>query len=247
MIFLGILIIIFCIFIVFNKESFSNVVGYNNIFIPVNRIPSAYDNETKEITNIFNKLFKQDLCNFDLSTYKLYNNYIEFPFNNIIKKMLSDYLKKSVDKFKKDKIEINSDINHMYWKDVNNDRLFIFNVNLLNNTHFLTRNIQVKIIIKNIKDFMNNDNYRTDIPAAKLILSTDILCIKLDVDNYSKIEDTIQGFDNLQPNFYNIKNSLYLMDPFITSGKDMFITQHMNDEFKKQIKIHEELMKNMNK
>jgi hypothetical protein len=235
----------------FNKftEKFTsnyNIVGYNNLSLPIKIIPSIYDNETIEITKLLDNIFKVSNCDFDLSKYTIYSTYIEFPFNNIIKKMIADYIKNNIDTFTNDKIEINSDINHLYWKNEGDDRLFIFNVNLLNNTRFMVRNIQVKILIKNIKKFMNDNDYKTNIPAATLISSTDILCIKLDTDNYLRNTD-INGFDKLKEPYYQIKNKLFLMDPFLTSGDNIKVTYNMKTLFKEQIKIREELMKTIKK
>jgi hypothetical protein len=248
MIFVLIIIaIILYIYVSRNNEQFIEeiVVGYNHINVPLNKIPTAYDNETRELTDIFSRLFKDEDNNFDLATYNLYSDYIEFPFNNIIKKMIADYIK-NVGVFNKDKIEINADINRLYWKNDGNNRLFIFNVNLLNNTRFMTRNIQVKIMIKNINNFTNGNDYRTDVPSATLTSSTDMLYIKLDTDNYfSKIKDNYTGIDKLEPNYYNIKNTLFLMDPFLTSGNNMILTNDMKTNFQTQIASHEELMKSM--
>jgi len=247
-----ILSILLLLFIIYKckecKEQYKDTVGYNNSSVLSNKILSIYESETLEITSIFNELFKNSDCDFDTSTYLMHGTYIEFPFNNIIKKMISDYLKENVSKFKKDKIEINADINHMYWKNTGNDRLFIFNVNLLNNTRFMTRNIVVKILIKDIKNFMNDNDYKTDIPALTLVLSTNILCIKLDTDNYISEISSYTGFDKLEPQYYQIKNGLHLMSPFMTSSNDLIITDNMKIDFKNKLDINVENLKNkMNK
>lgn len=208
-----IIIILILIYILYITKEHFEIVGYNNSVLPIKEIPTIYENETTQVTTLFNNIFKNKDCDFDTSTYTMYSDYIEFPFNNIIKKMIGDYL--SLNVFNS-KIEVNSDINHLYWKDTGLDRLFIFNVNLLNKTHFMIRNIQVKILIKNIKDFINENYYRTDIPSSTLISSTDIVCIKLDTDNYLS-NNNINGFDELNPEYYEIKNTLHLMAPFLTS------------------------------
>lgn len=240
------LLLVFVIYI-YNqcKEGYKNVdtVGYNNSFVISNDIVSIYDRETLDLTNIFSDLFKDSDCDFDTDTYLVYGTYIEFPFNDIIKRIICDYLKKNVSKFKKDKIEINADINHMYWKNINDDRLFIFNVNLLNSTNFMTRNIKVKILIKNINNFMNGNDYKTNVLFSTLLLSTNILCIKLDKDNYVSKSSLYTGFDKLDPEYYEIKNQLHLMAPFMTSSSDLIITNNMKINFQNKLSTNYEKIK----
>lgn len=225
------------------KEGYKDIdiVGYNNSYVIPNEIISIYESETLDLTSVFRNLFND--YDFDTSTYLVYTTYIEFPFNNIIKKIILDYLKENVKRFKKDKIEINSNINHMYWKNIGDDRLFIFNVNLLNSTNFMTRNIKVKILIKNIRNFMNDDNYKTNVPSLTLMLSTTILCIKLDTDNYVSKFSSYTGFDKLDPGYYKIKNALHLTSPFITSSSDLIITNNMKINFQKKLDTNSKILK----
>ena len=248
------ILLLFCLILVIlltHKiyENFTdNIVGYNSISVPANPVPTVYETETKTLSNILRQLLPDSDLDYTKNGYILHNDYIPFPLNNPIKKMLSDYIKKNVSLFKEDKIEINTDLHNIYWKDDGIDRLFIFNVNLLNNTHFVTRNIRVKILVKNIKQFLQNSektNYRTDIPSATLINSTKIMSIRLDMDMFSLF--SIKGTDMLRPNYYEIKNYLYLMDPFVTSGRDMIINDKMKKDFIPVLEAHEKLLKELSK
>lgn len=238
-----------------SKEHYvTDVVAYNNVRVPTYIIPSILETETKELTKLFQALSKDS--DFKIDKYNIQNPYLPFPFNNPLKKFVIDYLKQNVEEYKEHKLEITSDLNDVYWLDVDNDRLFIFNVNLVNNTKFMTRNIVVKLRIKNIKQFIKGPedysvnervdpknaltNYKTNIPVATLLNSTEMLGIQLGRMNI--VLEDIKGMDKLDLPYYQIKNTLHLMDPFITSGKDMIITSTMKKNFEKELSERQSLL-----
>jgi hypothetical protein len=186
-------------------------------------------------------------------------------------------MKTNIERFKGHKMQITSDLNKLYYKDSDNDRIFIFNISLVNNTRFMTRNLRIKLKIKNINNFIkdiktepseiepskleqnniepskieqnniepskieqNNIEYRTDIPSQTIINASEILSIRLDKNNYARFE--LQGFDSLNPYYYQIKNILGLTEPFVTSGRDMIITDKMKKDFVKKIEESQELL-----
>lgn len=253
-----IILISYCIFSAFfeSKEHYvTSIVGYNNSGIPAYYVPSLFDTETKELVEVLKEAFKDD----DVETvgYKEHNPYVPFPFEASIKKLIIDYMKTNINKFKGQKLEITTDLNKLNYKDYDNDRLFIFNINLVNNTKFMTRNLRVKIKIKDIKNFIKDSkdygfdsskeekdiDYLTNIPSQTVINSTELLSIRLDKNNYARFE--LAGIDSLYPNYYQIKNVLGLMDPFVTSGRDMLISDKMKTNFEKEIEEHAKLMKSM--
>lgn len=222
-----IILIVFSLFMYnnFKIENFE-VVGYNTSDVPKYTIPNSYDIDSKKLQDVFKEVSKNE--DLDTSTYTLYSNYIEFPLNNIIKTFLIDYLTMKFN----NKIEINTAIYNMYWKDIGLDRLFIFNVNMFNRKIFTARNLKVKIIIKQIKNFTKDTNiqdYKTNILPKILINSISILSISINNNNNTQL--TTIGIDNLDPDYYRIKNRLFLMDPFITSNADMIISNSMKDTF----------------
>lgn len=228
------------------KEHYvTSIVGYNNIDIPSYHIPSIFDLETRELVKVFKDKFSDD--NVEPFGFKEHNPYIPFPFEASIKKVIIDYMKINIEKFKGHKLEITSDLNKLYYKDLNNDRVFIFNISLLDNTKFMTRNLRIKLKVKNINNFIKDVkteqgeiDYRTDIPSQTVINSSNILSIRLDANNYARFE--LGSIDSLRPNYYQIKNVLGLMDPFVTSGRDMIITDEMKKDFIKEIEKHEKLL-----
>jgi hypothetical protein len=226
-----------------NKEHYvTTIVGSNNIAIPAYYIPSIFESETKELVKLFKDTFSDD--DVEPIGFKEQNPYIPFPFEVSIKKLIIDYMKTSIGKFKGQKLEITSDLNKLYYKESGNDRIFIFNISLVNNTKFMSRNLRVKVKIKDINNFIrgvktyqSEIDYRTDIPSQTIINASEILSIRLDKNNYARFE--LQGVDSLLPNYYQIKNILGLMDPFVTSGRDMIITDKMKKDFVKEMEEHQ--------
>jgi len=143
---------------------------------------------------------------------------------------------------------------NIHWKDDGDDRIFIFNVHLVNNTVLVSRNLRVKIKIKMIKNFLNDNSniqfaiqtdYQDNIPYLTLLPSIDILSIRLDSDVYST--ESINGIDALHPNFYLIKNELSLMYPYSTSKSESTITEDMKIKFKSIIEEHAKRLQSLSK
>lgn len=196
-----------------NKEGF--FVGYNSYIIPDNPIESIYDSETKFIQDEFNKIFDINNVSFDTSGFTLLNNNITFEYNEVFKAAILNFLKQQQQRQFKEKesdasddlfssLYIQNNLRDIYFKsdDSVNSKYFIFNCILVNSIHFFSRNIKVKIQV----------NTR----------GINVLGILLDTDNYSKFN--IPTFDAYYPTHYQIKNTLHLLDPFITSGKDLVLT-----------------------
>lgn len=237
------------------------VVASNSSNIPCYTIDSIYDKETSKLKEIFNeintkfnildnsennKLIK-NIPNgifgptsggypinygglFNTTGYILINNNISFNFDNSFKIIIRDFLKPYFDK---ENIYITK-ITNVYFKLNNKDIVYIFNAQFLNSTNFTSRNLVIKLKIKNIQEFI-------DIIDIKLLsYNTKILFIELNKNDDNSIEYKTKYNPSvtLTPNFYNIKNKLYLMDPFITSSKEMVIDNEMKINFNKSVVDH---------
>ena len=229
-----ILIIIIIIFLY--KHTFENfdIVAYNNTNVPNNTIKSIYETESETLQNLFdnlnlqNKDFKES--NLD-KQFKLINMNLVFPFSNIFKKLIIEYLHSSIPKYKKDKVYILGKLINIYQKDLDNTRTFIFNFTLVNPVNFFTRNIKIRLKINNINQFLDETfNYLDVIDENLLRLNTNLESITLDKNNY--INFTFNPIDNLSEPYYLIKNKFFLLDPFLTSGRESIITN--NDKIKFQ-------------
>jgi hypothetical protein len=219
------------------KETFL-VVGYNDSIIPNYTIKNLFDEETKLLDSQFSDLSFDH--NFNVKSFTLFNTNIPFPFTNQFQKLLLSFLK-TVPRINKHKITL-GDFNNIYYNDdFLGNRIFILNVNLQDSTTFTSRNIKVKFIINNIKKFIDLDsNYLSTFDPYLLDKYTSLAGIILDKNGYAKFN--MIGIDKSDPNFYLIYNQLYLMDPFVTIGNDMIITQDMKQTFYKSLAEHQQFV-----
>lgn len=200
-----ILILILLYFVFLNsKENF--IVSYNSYKIPDNPIQSIYDSETLSIQQQF---FNLNKVSFDTFKYTLLNKNLTFSYNDIFKISVLNYLKNN-NIYIKDSLHIQNNIHDIYFLDILPNRIYIFNCDLVNSTHFFTRNIKVQIKVNN-----TNNNILS-------LSQINVLGIILDTDNYANF--SIPMYDELYPTTYQIKNTLHLLDPFITSGQDLVLT-----------------------
>ncbi len=224
------LILIYCIYILFFKKYLEPYTGYNSSLIKKD-ISSVFDIEMVQLSDAFKKIFIDD--NFQLDGYIQHNLYIPFPFEEYIKRIIIQYLKSNMNEFKEHELYINN-FSELYYKDVDNDRLFIFNINLIDNTNFKVTNLKIKIKIKNIIQFIDfqtnmqnmgsNINYILPRSIYTIENAIELLSIRLDKNNYGKFN--IDSIDQLYPNYYEIQNRLGLMEPFLTSSKSMTIKKN---------------------
>lgn len=202
-----IIYIIYIIYLHTLKEQFT-VVGYNTSQLPSYTIDNLFNIEIKKIQTKLLKASIDKTISVD-SSYILYNNNLTFPFTDQFIILIQDFLKTNLTS---DKLQISKPTN-IYWKDSLGNQSFIFNINILNTVHFTSRNLIVKVIIKNNTLFISN--------------------ISLAKDNFAKF--TIPGVDSYYPQEYQIQNGLFLLDPFYTSGYDMIITKDMKLNFDKSL------------
>jgi len=205
--FIILILIIIIVIYTNNKENF--IVGYNSYTVPDNPIESIYDLETKFIQQQFDKLQSKNVS-FDTLNFTLLNNNIAFGFNDIFKISILNFLKNN-NFYTKDKIYIHNNLYNIYYLDKPPDKIYIFNCNLVNSTHFFTRNIKVKLQITNFNSFNS-------------ISLSQITILGILLDNNSDLKFNIPMFDELYPNYYQIKNKLHLLDPFLTSRQDLVLT-----------------------
>lgn len=201
------LLLLILFYFIFSKSNEDFIVAYNNYIIPNNPIQSIYDSETLFIQNQFSKLNK---VTFDISKFTLHNKNLTFAYNDIFKTSILNYLKNN-NIYIKDSLHIQNNLHDIYILDILPNTIYIFNCDLVNSTHFFTRNIKVKIQVNN----NNNNNIFS-------LSQINVLGILLDSDNYATFN--IPVYDDLYPTYYQIKNTLHLLDPFITSGKDLVLS-----------------------
>jgi hypothetical protein len=222
-----ILILIFILILIYNKKNIQQFIdvdfaGYNSSVVPENKIETDFDIVSDNLENILNSNNLDKDYNEDLSEYDLFNTNIEFPYLNIFKNFILNYFNKTVTIYKDDNCYI-SEIFNIYFKErVDGYTKYIFYINLVNPVKLFTKSLKIKLSINKITE--------------KIILNYITY-------NNNKIIN-INGIDPNSGNFYMIKNRLRLMDPFLTTGKEMIVSKNMIDKFKTvlQMKIQSQKM-----
>ena len=114
-------------------------------------------------------------------------------------------------------------------------RSFIFNVTVVDPDTFASRELKVKLLVKNIEQFLNPAPVNSVSTQRSYISPPDQDQVRQNVQiQYLGLEEDMFGIvnstDEVQ-HFYEIKNKYFLMDPFLTSGKDMIINDKMKASF----------------
>jgi hypothetical protein len=117
------------------------------------------------------------------------------------------------------------------------DRIFIFDFTVVDPITFISRPLKAKITIKNIDLFLNpapinsvSNQISYKSPVNEELFSQNVYINFVGI-NQDKFEITPE--DETDPHFYEIKNKFSLLDPFLTSGNDMKITDEMKSNFNK--------------
>lgn len=190
------------------------VVAFNNDSVPQNPIKTIDSIQNDTLNKIFSIATPIDID----QTFVLYNDNITFPLNNLFKSLALEYFNKNAPQFSKDKIYIANDMNNIYYKKYTNiNTLYISNFNLTNPKNLFTKNIKMGV------DY-NEQNGQGQ-----------VLFMKLDTLPDNEILST-DSIDKLQPDYYTLKNNMFLMDPWITSNNSMTISDIYINNFNKVLK-----------
>lgn len=219
-----------------NKEHFT-INSYNET-LPI--IDELQDNIKlielfKKTNKVIDQIKKQD--NINILPY-----YTEFPLKFQFKEKFKQHLNETLDNTEYSNSKIIKDMYNIRWYDKDNNRYFVFNIDIINEKLKTTFYLEVNCILYNISNyiigddysFINNPNKDIDIQSINL----------LQLSNSLNVKPSIQGEFY---NYYTILNPLHLMDPFNTSGKDMQITQDMKSKFKTQLDYKYDQMIQMQK
>lgn len=222
-----IIIIIIIVFLYIREYENFEIVSYNNNNIPNYKINSTYDNDINELQKIFNSLniknknFQDSILD---DQFKLINSNLIFPFTNVFKSIIIEYIYTNIPKYKNDNVYILGKFNKIYQKDQGTSRIFIFNCTLVNPINFITFNIKIRLKINNINLILDEKYNYIDIIDNNFIKLNTIL-ESIIIDN-PDLKNTFTPIDNLYEPLYLIKNKYHLLDPFMTSGRESIITKH---------------------
>lgn len=241
-----ILTILFFTNILFYREGF-NVSFYNDTYVS-NDQDTLYQKEIKELNDMFEQANTEAFPDYRNVYHKL-PGYIKFPWqklvNSLVIVVLNDIFSKSKD-YRGSKLSVVKDMYNIYWyDDKSNNRHLVFTVDVNNEKLKWTRKIRFYAVLNNLSNFITdvgdyitdtNDNFQQtflsnlSIRTISLEESTVTLVVK-GVDNKIGKEDYY--------NYYMITNTLHLMDPYLTSGRSMVITDEMRQNFELELKERE--------
>lgn len=240
-----IIIILFFLYLFYKlysvRDNFS-VNAYNSNEI-TDTSKSQLEIQTDKIKESLDKIFKQNTDfipeKIDKTSFKefsFYENFIyEKDFKNIFLNNLKEILSQN---FPNISLNSTSELKNIYFKDISNDRHYIFDITVTSQNYGFTRIFSCYAILKNIKNYLLDDN---------------TLISGLNIDNSNlefKYIIEIKNTDNLKLlsgktpfDYYQIKNKLHLMDPFVTTGKEIQITTELINNFDKTLSEKTELLK----
>jgi hypothetical protein len=217
-----------------------NVTSYNDSKVPLNKQDTLYETEMKTLNEIFEQTNLQGFP--EVYSFQKYPNYLKLPiqslFSEILLQRLNDIFSKN-ENYKKSKFVIIKDMYDINWKDIETSRHFVFNIDVQNKTFNWAKRLRVYVIVNDIKSFLTDTGEYFEQIDKNLLSNIIVNTIALEE---STVRLLIGGRDDEIDkenyyNYYNIKNVLYLMDPFLTSGKDMVITEKMRLDFKNVLQI----------
>lgn len=228
-----ILFIIILFLMIYTQYEHFNVSAYNSSET-INIVPSQINLETQKIKVLLQNAFIQnldfDLTNFNKESFKELSFYEHFVFEESFKNFTINILQNILlTEFPNIQISSNHELKNIYWKDVDNTRHFIFDITIYSENYGFTRIFTVYLILNNINNYLFDDgSYISGLTLTESDLNIKFIKEK-EIDNI----ELLPGKSLF--NFYEIKNTLHLIDPFLTSGKDIQITQEMRKKFEENL------------
>jgi hypothetical protein len=228
------LIILSFLLLIFHfKEPFDNIVPYNSFHVPNNKIKISYQQETERLDQLLDVGRPITLPDYK-NTFKTHNYYLTFLFQKEFENFILNYITSKLNQseyYTKSTFSIIKSMYNIYWLDYpDNSRHFIFNIDLNNPIKFFTRRLKVYIILNNISNYLSDTGEYIN---SKNKIFTDLQLLYIGTnDPYHSF--TINPNDNFN-SYYRTLNTLYLLDPFITSNKDIIITDSMKSQFNDQL------------
>lgn len=136
----------------------------------------------------------------------------------------------------KKSVNVDATLNTKIEKQAPNARQFIFDVTVVDPVAFVSRPLRAKITVQNIDEFLNPPPINSVSTQRSYISPVDdkiLHNMHINFVGTTKDTNTFNPEDELGQHFYEIKNKYFLLDPFLTSGKEMIITDKMTSAFAK--------------
>jgi hypothetical protein len=215
---LWIILVILVILVFFSYvkyEMFSDIVGYNTSEVIDDSLNTPFAMQNNNIQKLLDDANKSNpkLSDADTVEGTLYNSNINFPLEDAFKNVIRDYLVKN--KILTNNLFFPTGISKMYIRETGSgSKVYSFNITVNEKDTFISRTLMARVTVNNLSGQID-------------INSMDLLAPK---NNNFLLTESI---DELNPNYYEIYNKYHLMDPFLTSGRKMIITDLMKSAFDK--------------
>jgi hypothetical protein len=182
----------------------------------------------KQIKSINSKINIKDFPEYENTFQKepMFDKTLGDIFNKIVLKYLYEKLQLS-------NLQIVKDAYNVYYIDKDNDRHFVFDIDIKNVNENWIYTFKCYIIVKNVNSILlDSGEYDINILQNKDNIDLEMINMIIDIPRDFNVNPNQQSINNEEyENYYRILNKLHLMDPYITSGKDMIISDEMKNKF----------------
>ena len=183
---------------------------------------------TRKYEEMFDRAYGDAIEEVD-SSYIAFPSTFVFGYNAIFKDVVLKELKLQTGDTN---MRLVRDISNVNWKDVNDTRSFIFDIEFGSGSFIST--LRVNLIITSLAKYgLQSGKETLDNPILQ-VNGQDIQIRRMSVAKLPKQNTIVHAYDGSDyQSFHRIRNRLGLTDPFITDGKDMHIYDDMKDSFNK--------------
>lgn len=214
------LVLVVVLVVLKRRETF--FVAYNSQKIPINKQQTLDESDVVYLNNALNE--------YNTSSFPNTYNYMKYtrskkdklPLSNKVQDLISVNVITTLMIINKgDRLEIrkvgpepSEPFYDLYWKIIDNNIHCVFKMDIKNKEKGWTRTFKIYVVVKTGKE-----------GDVDIIIKT----ISLEEFSYLSFEGIDQNDEG--PNYYKIENTLRLMDPYLTSGREMKITDSMKKNF----------------
>ena len=225
-------IIVLLVVLVVLKRRETFFVAYNSQNVPINKQQTLDESDVVYLNNALNKYNTSSFPNtYDYVKYtRTKKDKLPLPLSNKVQDLISEKVITTLMIINKgDRLEIRKvgskpseeqpeaqlePFYDLYWKVIDNNIHCVFKMDIKNKEKGWSRTFKIYVVVKTGKE-----------GNVDIIIKT----ISLEEFSYLPLEGINQNDEG--PNYYKIENTLRLMDPYLTSGKEMEITDSMKKNF----------------
>lgn len=226
------LVIIVLLVLVLLKRRETFFVAYNSQNVPINKQQTLDESDVVYLNNALNEYNTSSFPNtYDYVKYtRTKKDKLPLPLSNKVQELISEKVINTLMIINRgDRLEIRKvgskpsegqpeaqlePFYDLYWKAIDNNIHCVFKMDIKNKEKGWSRTFKIYVVVKSGKE-----------GNVDIIIKT----ISLEEFSYLPFEGINENDEG--PNYYKIENTLRLMDPYLTSGREMEITDSMKKNF----------------